>query len=411
MKKLDMRLKCFQGVIEQDTLFFVPEGLNAICRVDLRQKRAGIETWLDDESILLGSLFFSVILSDDWLILLPGRSEQVVIYDRKKKTLKRFDICEPKIATNEVYRREDKFYGGFVRNNNVYILASTYPAILKINIDTGETKYITDWIEGIRDRIPKEDNRCYFANGVVLDDPYVYIPGSVSGTIVGLDCNTDKTHVFQCHGVMKMVHGLIMYKEEMWVLATTDQRSSLIRWSPERGLLNEIVIDNDSSEDIYWWNPLEIDGSIYLFRSSGAVYKVDMQEEKVAACMEITKAVGGFPKMNSKYMFRLIGVYKKNIIFLNGDTGEWFEYNTVSQKIESFVLEIIEDETNDKYDIMDCNTKDLLEGKKPYMNEWDFPLTKFLNMIIQTDRLEQNDYIQEGAVANKIYERCCKNTD
>lgn len=406
MKKIDKCVKCFQGMIAQDALFVVPDDINAICRVDIQQRKAGIEICLDEDTLSGGS-FFSVILSDDWLVVIPGKSDQVIIFNMKTRALKRIDICSPQITTNEIYRNDDKFFGGFIKNNHVYILAASYPAILKINIDTEETDYIVDWIDEIRDRIPEGDSRCYFPNGFVLDDNYAYIPSRASGTIVRLDCSTDKTYVYKIHSGIKMLHGVLKYKEEMWALVTTDRGSSLIKWIPERGFLNEILIEADQAKDVYWWNPLEIDGYVYLFQSNGAnVYKVDMQKEKVIPCIEITEAIGELPKINSRYLVRLIGEYNKKIIFLNGWNGRWFEFDTIKQRIDSFVIEIIDDDTGDEYDKSYWNTKEQVERNKPYMNEWIFPLDKFLKMITETDRFDQNDNVREGVIGNIIYEGC-----
>lgn len=408
MRKFDKYVKCFQGVINQDILLFVPDDLNAVCKADLQQRKAEIDIFLDEENILLSGLFFSVVLSGDLLFLIPGKSEQVIIYNMKMRELKRIDICEPKIKTNEMYNRYNKFYGGFVRNNNVYILAATYPAILKINIDTEETEYIDDWIEEIKDRIPEGDTNCYFLDTFILDGRYAYIPGSVSKTIVRLDCDTDKTHVFKAHAAIKIIHGLIKHKEEMWVLSTTDGGTSLIKWFPEKGFQDEIVIDSNLSDDIYWWNPVEVDGLVYLFQSSGVLYQVDIQEQKAAVCLGITEAMGGFPKANSKYMVRLIGVYNKKILFLHAWTGKWYEYDTVNQQIDSFVLEIMDDDICDECDKKYWNAKNQLEGNALYANEWNYPLTKYLNMINETNSFERDAKLKEGEVARKIYERCCK---
>lgn len=389
MKRWDKCLRGFQGVIDQENLFFLPEELNAICRVDLRNKKAEIEIWMDNDSVFSsGGWFLSIILSNDYLILLPGKSEQVIIYDRKKKKLKRIDTCEPKITTNEIYNCEDKFFGGFVRDSNAYLLAATYPAILKINIDTGETEYIIDWIEGIRDRIPKEDDRYYFANGYVLTDHYAYIPGNISGTIIRLDFNTNKTCVFKSHSTIKMIHGLISYKEDLWVLVTTEQGNSLIKWSPERGFGDELLINNDPMEDVYWWKPVEIDGIFYLCHSRGTVYKVDLWKRKVIRCAGIIEAIGETPKINSKFLVRLIGVYKKKICFYNGWTGKWVEFDTVSHKIESFMVKITEND--DEFDEKYWNAKLQTDSNKLYLNEWEIPLPKFMDVILQTDYFDQN---------------------
>lgn len=374
MKRIDRYVRCYQGMTDQDALFIVPQDYNAICKVDLQRRKTGIVTWLDDKDILVGRLFFSVILSDGWLVLVPGESDQVIIYHLETGEIKRIDICNPQIITNEVYFKKNKFFCGFFRNGNVYLLATTYPAILKINIDTGNTTYIVDWIEEIRDRIPKGDTNWYFSPGFVLDGNYAYISGSVSGAIVRLDCNTDKTCVFKSSVNIKMLHGMITYKEDMWVLAATERGSSLIRWIPEKGFLDEILIEPVREEDVYWCSPLEIDGSIYLFQSNDAnVYKADMQEQKVTMCMEVTEAIRKVPQIKSRMFVRVIGEYKKKIIFMIESTKKWFEFDTINQKIDNFIIETIDDEYERRY------------RNNPCMKESDIPLSEFLEAVTDID--------------------------
>lgn len=377
MKRIDRYIRCYQGMIDQDTLFIVPQDYNAICKVDLQQKKARIETWLDDKNKLAGRLFFSVILSDGWLVLAPGESDQVLIYHLETGQLKRIDICNPRVITNEVYFEKNKFFCGFFRNGNVYLLATTYPAILKINIDTGEATYIVDWIEEIRDRIPMGDTNWYFSPGFVFDGNYAYISGSISGTIVRLDCSTDKTRVFKSSEDIKMLHGIITYKEDIWVLADTEKSSNLFRWIPEKGFFDGILIEPAQERDVYWCSPLEIDGSIYLFQSNGInVYKVDMQEKKVIQCTEITEAIGKVPQIKSRMFVRLIGEYKKKIIFMIANAKKWFEYDTISQTVDCFIIETIDDEYERRY------------MNNPYMEESDIPLSEFLEAVTVTDGVE-----------------------
>lgn len=399
MKRIDRYIRCFQGVIDQDTLFIVPEDYNALCKVNLLQKRkTEIEIWMDDNNMLSGREFYSVILSDGWLILAPGKSDYVIIYHLDTETLKRIDICEPRISTNEIYNKEVKFFCGFFYNNNVYLIAATYPAILKINIETEETTYIDDWIEEIRDRIPEGDRNWYFSPGFVRDGNYAYISSSTSGSIVRLDCNTDKTCVFKSYRTIKILHGMIKYKEDMWVLAATDCNTGLIRWDPEMGFLEEILVEPIREKAVWWCSPLEIDGIIYLFQSNGKnVYKVDMQEKKAALCEEVADTIGKIPqKINDRYLgVRLICEYKKKIIFMIQDTRIWFEFDTVKQKIDSFVLEIIDDEYEKRY------------LNAPYMKELDVTLVEFLKAIKDTgDGGMQEDNKQKGIIAEQIYAEC-----
>lgn len=369
---------CLQGIIKQSKAYAMTLDCNAIWMVDFQQRKAETIKWLDNSSILSPREYLTVCQMEDSLVLVPAKSDHMALYDFSKDTLTYAGIVQPKIITNEIYSQEKKFWGGFSSNDNVYLLGASYPAILKFNVGNGQTSYLDSWAEELQDMIPENDTLFYFAHGYLMDKGNVYIPGRASGAIFGLNLLTDQVTVYAKHNNIKMLHGIVQNGEQIWVLASMDNRESLFSWSPENGFMDEIIIEKNRLEDIYWWNPLKLEGYIYLFQMNGnAVYKVDMQKKMAEPCEEITNSIGDIPETTDRYSVILIGKEEEKIFFHTRWNQNWFIYHVKDQSIERFRIEISDEEYEYRY-------LNVLK-KKPYIPEEELPLKDFLKLLEEGD--------------------------
>lgn len=365
---------CFQGIIKQSKLYAVAFACNAIWRVDFGRRKAEVIRWLDESSTLSSREYATVCQIGDSLVLVPAKSDSVALYDLKKDTLTYARVVQPKIKTHEIYNQEKKFWGGFSSYDSVYLLGASYPAILKINAGDGQMSYLDAWVEEIQDIIPENDTSFYFAHSYLMDGENVYIPGRASGTMLGLNLLTDQVTVYAIHSGVKMLHGIVRSDEKIWVLASMDDRESLFSWSPENGFMDEIIIEKNRSEDFYWWSPMESGEYIYLFQMNGyAVYKVNVQKKMIEPCEEITNAIGDIPNPLNRYSVCLIGEEEGKIFFLTWWNQKWFIYYTKDQSIESFRIEISDEEYEYRY------WNEL--KKKSYIRESELPLKDFLKIV------------------------------
>ncbi len=365
---------CFQGIIKQSKLYTVTCACSAIWRVDFGCRKAEVIRWLDESSILSHREYATVCQMGDSIVLIPAKSDSVAFYDFKKDTLSYTRIAQPKIKTREIYNQEKKFWGGFSSRDSLYLLGASYPAIMKINADGVQTSYLDDWVEELQDLIPENDTSFYFAHSYLMDGENVYIPGRASGAMFGLNLLTDQVTVYAINSSVKMLHGIINSGEKKWVLASMNDRESLLSWSPENGLMDEIIIEKNQSEDLYWWSPVESDEYIYLFQMNGnAVYRVNVQEKMIEPCTEITNAIGNIPDPIGRYSVCLIGEEKGKIYFLTLWNRKWFIYHTKDRSIESFRIEISDQEYEYRY------WNEL--KKKSYIRESELSLKDFLEII------------------------------
>lgn len=365
---------CFQGIIKQSKLYAVTCACKAIWRVDFERRKAEVIRWLDESNSLSHTEYATICEMGDNIVLVPAKSDSVAFYDLKKDTLSYARVVQPKIITHEIYDQGKKFWGGFSSHDRVYLLGASYPAILKINADGGKVSYLDTWVKQLQDKIPENDTSFYFAHSYLIDGENVYIPGRASGTMLGLNLLTDQVTVYAIHSGVKMLHGIVRSGEKIWVLASMDDRESLFSWSPENGFIDEIIIEKNLSKEFFWWSPINSGEYIYLFQMNGnAVYKVDVQTKMIEPCEEITNAIGDIPNPVSRYSVCLIGEEEGKIFFLTLWNRKWFIYHTKDRSIESFWIEITDEEYDYRY------RNELKE--KSYIRESELSLKDFLEIV------------------------------
>lgn len=368
---------CVQGIIKEGKLYTMALDCNAICSVDFQRRRAEVIRWMDKYDFLSSGEYWAVCQVGGNLVLIPSGSDDVILYDFEKDSLTHIRVMQPNIKTNKKYLREKKFGVGFSVNNNIYLLGLSYPAILKIDAGNCKTLYLDAWIKEVQDFIPENDTSPYFAYGYLLDGENVYIPGRASGTLLGLNLLTDRVTVYAKHSNMKMIHGIVRVGEKIWVMASLDNRESLFLWSPKNGFMDEIVIKKNQSENICWWNPLEAGGYIYLCQMNGKnVYRVNIQQRIVEPCEKIMNAIGDTSVTygtNNSISVIPIGQEKEKMIFHSRWNKKWLVYDTQDQSIESFRIEISDEE-------YECRYWNGLK-KKPYITDETLQLKDFLDIV------------------------------
>lgn len=127
LKKLKIRMRCF--LEDGRFLWFIPESTDVLCKYSLDF----------DEIVLMYKLqckgSYSVIIRyARQLVLIPYSAEEILVFDMDKEVFNGIKLPE----TDSVYRRDAKFFQGFIVGNIVYLIPGNYPYILKVDLDSFE---------------------------------------------------------------------------------------------------------------------------------------------------------------------------------------------------------------------------------------------------------------------------------
>ena len=148
---------------------------NGICEVDTAKKTARICRLFDDEPLSKECLYSHVRKVNDYLIFAPARAEKIAVYNLRMDSVAYIPL-KPLEQEGKENSGEAKFWNIIQYQSEVYLLGYSYPAIIKINVESMEVTYISDWVETVEEYIEYGDICGYFSEGYVFVEDKVLIP-------------------------------------------------------------------------------------------------------------------------------------------------------------------------------------------------------------------------------------------
>ena len=141
-------------------------------------------------------LYSDIAYYNDKLYFIPMSDDKIVVYDLKTGEKKYIFFCFPDEYIGKTRYLEDyKFCIGCVMNKALYMFSCTFPAILKLDLDTESIHYIKGWVEEVECRTIKA-NMGYFRSGL-LHDGKMILPSCSSNCVMVFDFTDDSVQIME----------------------------------------------------------------------------------------------------------------------------------------------------------------------------------------------------------------------
>lgn len=216
---------------------------NGICEVDKETGHARIVKIFEGEALDKECLYWCVKKVGQCLVFAPSVAEKIAVYDILQDSLAYIPLrtAGQNCRQNQL---EIKFCNIFRHGMDVYLLGYSYPAIVKINIKTMETTYITDWVEEVDADIPKGDSDGYFSHGYIVGGDYVLFPMGCISAVLQLNLKTANTKVIKLKTSMKGIGGLFSLDGNcVWMVGRGRGTNRVACWSRQTGQIKEFEVD------------------------------------------------------------------------------------------------------------------------------------------------------------------------
>lgn len=268
---------------------------NGICEFDKQTGHAKIVKIFEGEELYKERLYLCVKKVGRYLVFAPGLAKKIAIYDTVQGFLSYIPL---RVAGDNCRQdqREIKFHNMFQHGTDVYLQGYSYPAIVRINIKTMETTYITDWVEEVDADIQKGDLDGYFSHGYIVDGDYVLFPMGCISAILQLDLKTADTKVIKLKTSMKGIGGMFSPDGNcVWMVGRGRGTNRVACWNRRTGQIKEFeadgVEDIQESQSQMFYEPICVGDKMLLLPFSAAcnsIYEIcaDTGEIKKSGIME-----------------------------------------------------------------------------------------------------------------------------
>lgn len=148
-------------VIKEGVLWGAANTFNGLLKIDLQSCNAELMERFPGEDMNRTRLFGDAVLHENQIVFVPMSAKNIVIYDIEKLQFIQIPIDQRYSNGEKMYKEDFKFCKGVVHDHYVYLFACTFPAIVKLDMDTYEMTYIVDWRNQLNTKIT-DYNDVYF---------------------------------------------------------------------------------------------------------------------------------------------------------------------------------------------------------------------------------------------------------
>lgn len=212
----------------RNKIWFTERDCNELYCLDLEEGYPKMVCKFDAEKEYQPRLFGGLIPLKGKLYAIPCAAEKLYEIDTAAGEVKGIALKEPQPGGYPQYMERMKFLSGHAFNDRIYLVPTTYPAIVEYDSATGEIRYYDGWIK----EIEKECNKGFFRKSCMAGEK-IYMPGALGNFVLEFDVETKRHRIFRV-GSEKCAYSSICRKGELFWLSPRS-KGPVVAWNPHTG--------------------------------------------------------------------------------------------------------------------------------------------------------------------------------
>ncbi len=174
-----------------------------VIKVNTDKNEATVFFDRDNWPITMPQRYLSCLKAGDDIFLIPGNADNLGRYNIIDNSFNYYPIRTPIIKSVVKYDPICKFFHGCTCDNSIIFFPNTYPALLQMDMNSGEIFYYDEWINELNTIAKSEACEYYFGDGYVKISNTIYLCMSCCDRIftintmdmsigfMRIDCNVD----------------------------------------------------------------------------------------------------------------------------------------------------------------------------------------------------------------------------
>jgi len=203
--------------VDKDTAYASCSEFNALFKVNLE---SGDCTYIDlfpQEAVNKKRLHIKAVQIKTKIYFIPASASTISVYDLETKCFENI-LIEDEIS-NKNYNKKYKFADAFVYGEYIYILPSTYPAIVKLKHTDNSIDYLTE-------NLPT--NSYFFRPGTVQVGSKLFIPNTKDNLVMEFDMEVEKIQLHYIGENNKGSWSLVADGNYLWLIPK--RQGSFVKW-------------------------------------------------------------------------------------------------------------------------------------------------------------------------------------
>ena len=211
----------------ENKIYFISLNMNLIFSIDINDNKIELITHIPNISFLYDELMGAIDICENKLVIAPNKTNEIWIYDIDKR------------EWNNIERDEFAHIGtgGMLQivkyNNYMYLIGSSYPAIIKLDVSKMKAEYIKEpFIEKVKKMGELKD--AFFRTHHAVRGEWLYLASCVDNTVLKFNLKTNEYKWLSIGSDDNKFSGIVYSLNDFWLSPRTTEK--IIKWDGMNGI-------------------------------------------------------------------------------------------------------------------------------------------------------------------------------
>lgn len=342
---MNYNLSCHDFYEDENNYWFSEFNFNGFYKVNKQTLKSELIFQFPNEELNKRGLFHCIEKVGHWFIFAPTWASKILLYNEISKEIKEFELKEYTENRKIKYENMPKFLEVIKYENSVFFIPSTYPAIIKLDLNTMELQYIENWINSI-ENILKEERKpylnMYFA-WITVNDNTIVMPLGCSNHVLLFNMINNSSELIEVKTKAIAFNSVIFDGNDYWFMPRVGGCITKWNMNSKESSCIEIPIKEDEKEKGMFNQPIVYGNKLYISSTpNSSPYIINIKTGKIEKntviienILNIKKKLSTFPA-GDMLCVRLKG---NKLQFINGRNFCWYFIDLDTEEVESFSIE------------------------------------------------------------------------
>lgn len=396
------RLSCLAIAEEEGRAWFARTKANGLYEYEKEGKYAKLLTHFSDYAIDKNFLYVDIVKAGSVLVLAPLSASKIILYNLATDKAEYVELMPVANGKRVKYTGGANFLKCYAHRGSVYLFGFEYPAILKIDVNTKQVVYFTEWVKEVEQRISKTFVPMGYVSDYVIVGDYLWALCECADVVLRLDLRTDEIEVVDICSDLDIQCG-ICFDGNFWVTGNNKSGNKLLKFNDKFVLEKEITIYsvNDGGEDynLPWqkgylatYPIIDLGEKLLLFSVYPShVYEFDKALEQVRIHPVFEELMKN--KEERFYDLPILAPRRRGdlVCFILGNDFLWNEYDFVHDILTRYEVRAEDDEELLQKSSKVLNERVSIENEIPWNLGYKLTLSRYLEHIACLKDAETDD--------------------
>lgn len=184
------------ALIDDDEFYWTSAlNINAVFRISKKTFEMEYMGSFPDEERYKQGISYSGVKYGNKIYFAPYSYNKIAVYDMEKRSIKTIDFDYPIGEYSPPYCSDANFADVVAYKNWLFFIPGAYPAIIRLDVNSEELTYISDWVSEAEDYM-KGNQRLHWTKAITIGNK-LYAGGMRSNTILEFNMDSCETVIYE----------------------------------------------------------------------------------------------------------------------------------------------------------------------------------------------------------------------